>query len=209
MKLTTPFLTLLILALILISCDQIERRFGSGGDKEQRDTLVQVDSGITEALLLTRVDQLRMRRYPDIKSNVVTTLDDNMPVRYLDEETDYEESIGGSKGTWKRVVTLDGDYEGWIYGAKGFIEWMLTPETRDSILATGQGIRAFGNLTKQEFATLSGSSLSGESVGARYSGWYPFTIGSDPKVIDATIRVVSKVLDTESKRWCTATAHWK
>ena len=184
----------------MISCEQIERRFGSADDTAQQDTVVQVDSGFAEALLLTRVDQLRMRRYPDIKSNVVTTLDDNMPVRYLDEETDYEESICGAKGTWKRVLTLDGNYEGWIYGAEGFVEWMLTPEARDSVLAAGKGIRAFGNLTKQEFATLSGSNLSGESVGARYSGWYPFVIGSDPNVIDATVRVVSKVLDTDSKK---------
>lgn len=182
------------------SCDQIKSTFGSGTEEDVEVAPLEVDSGFMESILLTRVDQLRIRNYPNIKSNIVTTLDDNMPVRYMGEETDFEETIGKVRGNWKRVKTLDGLHHGWVYSGPGFVEWMVTPLQRDSLTAAGKGLKVFGNLTKPEFAKLTGSSLSGQAVGTRYSGWYTFRLGEDPSVIDDEVRVVARKLDTENKK---------
>lgn len=184
----------------LTSCDEISSRFGQNREVAPQDTIAMVDSGIVESVLLTRVDQLRMRRYPNVKSNILTTLDDNMPMRYMGEETDFSESIGKYKGNWKRVKTLDGAFEGWVYSAPGFVEWLITPFQRDSMNRENLGMKVFGNLTKSEFAKLTGSSLTGEPVGTRYSGWYNFPLGAAGEPIDGVVHVVSKQLDTESKK---------
>ena len=89
------------LILGFCSCDQIREQFSSGKEEVQEEAVAVVDSGFMESILLTRVDQLRMRHYPNVKSNIVTTMDDNMPIRYMGEETDFEESIGKFRGNWK------------------------------------------------------------------------------------------------------------
>ena len=71
---------------------------------------------------------------------------------------------------------------------------------RDSLTRAGKGLRVFGNLTKPEFAKITGSSLTGQPVGTRYSGWYPFELGADPDVIDDNVRIIAKQLDTENKK---------
>lgn len=193
---------ILFFAIIVVffSCDAISDRFTGDSDKAADPAPAKVDSGVMESILLTRVDQLRMRKYPNIKSNILTTLDDNMPVRFMGEETDFVESIGSSRGTWKRVRTLDDRFEGWVYSGEGFVEWMLTPSQRDSISDLDKGLIVFGNLTKPEFADFSGSSLTGEAVGTRYTGWYTFDLSSGPKPIDYTIKVISRKLDVENKK---------
>lgn len=193
-------LALVVFLLLLQSCDLVKKQFGGDNEEMSQDSMPRIDSGFVESILLTRIDQLRIRRYPNLKSNIVTTLDDNMPVRYMGEETDFAETIGKESGTWKRVRTLDDIHEGWVYSAPGFVEWMITPLQRDSLSQEGKGLMVFGNLTKPEFAKWTGSSLTGQAVGTRYSGWYTFLLGEEAKVINDEVRVVAKQLDTERKK---------
>lgn len=193
-------LAVMAFILLQVSCDQIKGRFTGGDQQEVVETPQAVDSGFQESIMLTRVDQLRIRNYPNIKSNIVTTLDDNMPVRYMGEETDFVETIGKVRGNWKRVKTLNGIHEGWVYSGPGFVEWMVTPLERDSLSQAGRGLKVFGNLTKPEFAKLTGSSLSGQPVGTRYSGWYTFQLGEDPAIINDKVRVIARKLDTKNKK---------
>ena len=187
--------------LIFTSCGM---DFGGGqGDVQSNDTTMTSTETSSEnevfEVLLVNVDQLRLRRYGDVKSEMLTTMDENAPLYFTGEQTDYEETIGGHKGPWKRVKTLDGSVEGWIFGADHFAEAWLTLEDILSQRAKGMEVEVFSNLSTKEVADLTGANFDSSPRGSRYTGYYTYKQGGDKKLIDGTIVMRARLFSTSSK----------
>ena len=100
---------LLLVTVIFSSCDKLGLGFTADSESTEVNVEAEQEFKLTSmAILLTNVDQLRLRRYPDVKSEMLTTFDENTPIYFTGEATDFEEVIGKEKGPWKRVITVDG-----------------------------------------------------------------------------------------------------
>jgi len=171
-------------------------------DQEAHENTVEsaeVQDLTKKGLLLTNVDQLRLRMYPDVKSKMLTTFDENTPLYYEAEQTDFVDKIGKHKGPWMKVSTVDGELNGWVYGAEHFVESWLTRTSLDSLHETGKDIRIFNNLNRSELSKLTGANFDGNVAGTRYSGYYEFSIGTDPQMINGKVRIRARVFDEEKR----------
>lgn len=196
-------LFLLFVISLTLSCDKL----GLSSKTSEDDTAVSVDSLDANkshlnkmAVLLTNVDQLRLRRYPDTKSEALTTLDENSPLYFTGEVTDYEENIGGHKGRWKKVKTVDAEYEGWVYGANHFVSDWLDFDALDSLHNSGQDIRIISNLSRSEMGKLSGANFESSLRGTRFSGYYEYKKGNNPQIIDGAMVLRARQFNTDNKK---------
>lgn len=189
-----------IMLMTLSGCDQFTRQMDSDdtGIKEVGDSAQRVTIN-TFPILLTNVDQLRLRKYPDIKSEMLTTFDENTPVYFTGEQTDYEESIGSRKGPWKNVRTIDGEIQGWVFGAEHFVSEWLPQEELDSLHESGKDIRIINNLSRSEMDQLTGANFNQSTRGTRFSGYYEYNKGANPQIINGRMVLRAREFDTENK----------
>lgn len=150
-------------------------------------------------VLLTNVDQLRLRRYGDTKSEMLTTLDENSPLLYTGERTDYEETIGGHKGPWKKVKTMDGEFEGWVFGAEHFVSNWLSLDQINVLHEQGKRIELFNNLTKREMTELTGANFDETVRGTRFSGYYLYDADGPKDLINGTVKIRVRAFDSKNK----------
>ncbi|MDX1685294.1 MAG: SH3 domain-containing protein [Saprospiraceae bacterium] len=185
--------------LVFAGCEQFTGGHRSEGNQITQDTIQQKPQLTSMTILLTNVDQLRLRRYPDLRSEMLTTFDENTPLYFTGEQTDYEETIGGRKGAWKRVKTTDGELEGWVFGADYFVSEWLDRSTLDSIHDSGRDIRIVANLSRSEMKQLTGANFASSQRGTRYSGYYEYSMSDDPQLLDGRLMVRARQFDTDSK----------
>ena len=150
-------------------------------------------------LYITNVDQLRMRNYPDTKSGILTTLDENSILYYLNEKTDYKESIGKHTGHWIKVKTPDDQYDGWVYGAPFFVQPFLSQKQIDSIENLKKGIVVFEHLGKTQMEDISGAQWDASVPGTRFSGYYTYSIIGKNRVLDGKMMIRARIFDLEKK----------
>lgn len=191
-----------MIGVLAMSCDvnpPSSETDGESAQVEAKNVTASSIDDVTFSILLTNVDQLRLRKYGDIKSGMVTTFDENTPLYYLNESTDYEEVIGSYKGNWMRVRTIDGKHEGWVFGASHFVEPWLSSSQIDSMRSAGIGIQIFSNLTKDEMSELTGANFDESVRGTRYSGYYQYDLKDSPDLLNGWIQIRARVFDTDSK----------
>lgn len=149
-------------------------------------------------IYVTNIDQLRLRRYPDTKSKILTTFDENSLLYYMGEQTDYKEKISKYVGHWLKVKSIDGNHEGWVYGAEHFVTPFLKIEQLDSLKNAGKGIQPFQNLGRKDMTDLTGMNWSGTIPGTRYSGYFTFDRSSRPDLLDGRMIIRTKTIDRET-----------
>ena len=170
--------------------DNIERQ-----GKEQDSLLLKVR---IKPIYITNIDQLRLRRYPDTKSKILTTFDENALLYFLEEQTDYVEKIGKYKGPWLRVKSIDGAYEGWVYGAPHFVTPFLKKGQIDSLARIGKGVQPFENVARKDMADMTGMNWSNAIPGTRYSGYYTYNLKNRPDLIDGRVIIRTKIIDHDT-----------
>lgn len=192
----------LIVGILIFSSCHMD--FGNDQSTSQSTDVSSTDADNTQTkeafdVLLVNVDQLRLRRYGNVKSEMVTTLDENATLYFTGEQTDYHETIGGHTGPWKRVRTLDGSVEGWIFAADHFAETWLTKEDILSYRSQGMEVEVFSNLSTKELADLTGANFDSSPRGSRYTGYYTYPQGDVKKTIDGTVTMRARLFSTSSK----------
>jgi len=193
------YLFVLLLCFSFVACDVNVGGEEASSTETEIENKAEPTARVTRAILLTNVDQLRLRKYGDRKSGMVTTFDENTPLYYTGESTDYEESIGGHKGPWMRVQSLDGDYEGWVFGANHFVEEWISKSQIDSLQTLGKDISIFSNLTKKEMSELTGANFDANVRGTRFSGFYQYNTDKDPSIIDGIVKLRARIFDEDQR----------
>lgn len=184
---------------LICSCDQISLNPQGDGHVETSIDSTSMARQTTLPVLITNVDQLRLRRYPDIKSEMLTTFDENTPIYFTGEQTDYEETIGNRKGPWKKIRTIEGEFEGWVFGADFFVEEWLSKTKLDSLHDQGKDIRLVNNLSRSEMNQLSGANFDDALRGTRYSGYYEYDKTGSPQILNGYMVLRARQFDTEEK----------
>ncbi len=179
--------------------------FGGGNTGQTKEELHNGQDSVMlkgkhQPLYITNIDQLRMRLYPDTKSRILTTFDENALLYYLDEQTDYTERIGKYKGPWLRVKSIDGVYEGWVYGAPHFVTVFLSSKQLDSLAQIGKGAQPFENIARKDMAEMTGMNWSNAIPGTRYSGYYTYNLETRPDLIDGKVIIRTKIIDHQTHK---------
>ena len=187
--------------IVLSSCDglrpgSVEENGAGSADSTLSDTPKVTD----KAVLLTNVDQLRLRKYCDLKSTMLTTFDENTPLYFLNEKTDFQDKIGKHKGPWLHVSSVDGSQKGWVFGAEFFVSWLIEEHELDSLNTINKDIRLFDNLNRGELSKLTGANWDSRVQGTRYSGYYEYNIGDDPQIINGRVEIRARVFDSETRK---------
>ena len=191
----------MIVLLSLTSCDWVNETFSNSTDTPAVSSSDTTHISYPDkALLLTNVDQLRMRTYPDIKSGIITTLDENSILLFEEEQTDYEETIGSYKSAWLRVTTADHQLTGWVFGHTHFVESFLSMEEIQRLGKQGKRVQLFEHYGKRDMASLTGANWSSTVPGTRYSGYYLVNQSGDPSIIDGVVHMRARVFDNEAKK---------
>ena len=198
-----PALLFALLLFLLPSCDRLDL----GGNASADSATMADEDGQGDdleknryPLILTNVDQLRLRRYCDVKSEMLTTFDENTPLHYLEEQTDFEETIGGSRGPWMKVRTMEGDLEGWVFGAPKFITTWLEKQALEDLHGGGKDVRLIANLSRSEMAKLTGANFDNAPRGTRYSGYYEYDLDGDPQLLNGDLVLRARQFDNTTKK---------
>lgn len=192
---------LLVVVVVFSGCERLGLS-GNDSDASGNGNQVQTTVSITNdyPIILTNVDQLRLRRYCDVKSEMLTTFDENTPLYFTGETTDFEETIGGSKGPWMRVKSTDGEMEGWVFGASKFVTTWLDEDKLADLHQSGKDVRVISNLSRSEMTKLTGANFDQSIRGTRYSGYYEFKKEGDPQLIDGSVILRARQFDSEAKK---------
>ena len=193
---------ILMVVVVLSACERLGLTGGDEAVESQMEQALSPEKQLVSDLpiLLTNVDQLRLRRYCDVKSEMLTTFDENTPLYFTGETTDFEEKIGGSAGPWMRVRTTDNEMEGWVFGAPKFVTTWLESDKLSEIHEAGKDVRIISNLSRSEMAKLTGANFDEGIRGTRYSGYYEYDKEADPQLIDGAVILRARQFDSDAKK---------
>lgn len=192
-------LFLLLLLLAFQSCDYIMQNESGKEDVSETIEPAEKKEFVWASLLITNVDQLRLRRYCDVKSEMLTTFDENALLLATGEQTDFEETISGSKGPWLKVKTVDEVHEGWVFGGEKFVSEWLSGSDKEEIERNGRSIMVISNASRTDMNAVTGANFDADQRGSRYSGYYEVSPAS-PEVIDGSVVVRARHFNSDSKK---------
>ena len=187
-----PFVLIsLLAAMILLACN-------SKSSDEDTDTLLEnmEPAEPLDTFFAIMVEDLRLRDSFTLNSNVLTKLKKETEVEYLHERSDFTQkiNIGGARRDepWYKVVTLDGQHEGWVYG--GGIQLIDQPSSFDEPkLDAERLVYTVDNGLKDNLETIFNLVLPGQSN--RFKGFYEYKPGlAGNRILDGNIRLETRYI---------------
>lgn len=194
---------LLIFVLwLVISCT-----FDHKGDKTSGSHSTRDSTHVPElhSLYIVNEDKLRLRKYPDRRSGIQSTLSYNEIVHYLDEQTDFEDQVGKYSAPWLHVQRVKDERKGWVFGHERFVQPFEDITTlREKQKTHGGHITLFNNLNRLQLSEKLGTELHSFKPGWRFSG-YCCTDSTDA-VVYCRFRAIHP--DQKTRKWKILTCIW-
>lgn len=182
------FFALLFLAS---SCTEGENQKGERGPKAEEsggpvpgkgEAIVEAPSTKepTVSFLICRGENIRMRKTPDLKGEVLDKLSRETVLQYLGENAPESEEVvlnGHTfRSSWMKVKTLDSEVEGWVYGAMdrkhGLVDWLQRDSQIDQQSKGGRSLSIWNQEPQSkiiEAFELTGLNINGAKTFSGYS----------------------------------------
>gem|GEM_PF-5247070 len=146
------------------SCDTGESETSGGNGKTEENTgpvpgkteaavEEQIAPKTTPSFLICRGENVRLRKTPDLKGEVVTQLSRETVLEHNGvSEVEAEEVVLNGhtfKSSWMKVKVIGSEIEGWVYGAMdrdaGIVDWLQRDSQIDNQSKEGRSLRIWAN----------------------------------------------------------------